>query len=205
MAVLPIGSFSPQVAVLQTLAIVASLLPKINPPVPLYAIVASDTLIPLTVPSSWGEFQRQYETQVSDYPVETGAFALYNKVRKPITINVSLTKAGSDVARFAWLAAIEQQEAQSPLQLYTIISPQGVFSDYTLTGLSHETRPDRGSNILHLSLSFTQVQKIPASAGIYNHTVEPKSSPVSQLGQLYTTVSNKAQDARINAQEFLSQ
>lgn len=205
MATLPIGALSPQVAVLQTLAIVASQLPNVNPPVPLYAIVGSDTLIPLTVPSSWGDFQRQYETQVSDYPVETGAFALYNKVRRPITINVTLTKTGSDVARFAWLAAIEQQEAQKPLQLYTIISPQGVFSDYTLTGIAHETRPDRGSNILYLHLSFTQVQKVPASAGIYSNTAEPKSSPVSQLGQLYTTVSTAAQDALINAREFLSQ
>lgn len=205
MAVLPIGSFSPQVAVLQTLAIVASNLPKVNPPLPVYAIVASDSLIPLTVPSSWGEFQKQYETQISDYPVESGAFALYNKVRRPITISVTLTKTGSDVARFAWLAAIEQQEAQTPLQLWTLISPQGVFSDYTLTGLNYETRPDRGSNILYLSLQFTQVQKIQASAGLYNNTVEPKSSPVSQLGQLYTTVSTAAQDALFNAKQFLTQ
>ena len=205
MAVLPIGAFSPQVAVLQTLALVASALPKVNPPVPIYAIVASDTLIPLTVPSSWGEFQKQYETQISDYPVESGAFALYNKVRRPISINVTLTKTGSDVARFAWLAAIEQTESQSPLQLWTLISPQGVFSDYTLTGYSYETRPDRGSNILYLSLQFTQVQKIQASAGLYSNTVEPKSSPVSQLGQLYTTVSTAAQDALINAKEFLTQ
>lgn len=205
MATLPIGSFSPQVAVLHTLALVASFLPQVNPPLPVYAIVASDTLIPLTVPTSWGEFQKQYETQISDYPVESGAFALYNKVRRPISINVTLTKTGSDVARFAWLAAIEQQEAQTPLQLYTLISPQGVFSDYTLTGLSYETRPDRGSNILYLSLQFTQVQKIQASSGLYTNTVEPKSSPVSQLGQLYTTVSTKAQDALFNAKEFLTQ
>jgi len=71
--------------------------------------------------------------------------------------------------------------------------------------LSYETRPDRGSNILYLTLQFTQVQKIQASAGLYTNTAQPKSSPVAQLGQLYTTVSSAAQDALINAKSFLTQ
>lgn len=196
-------AFPPSVAALNALSFIASRLPQINPPVPIYAVVQSDTLIPLTIPSSWGEFAPRYEAQVSDYPVETGAFAVYNKVRRPMGVSVTMTKTGSDVARFAWLAAIQQLEAEKPTQLYTLVSPQGVYVDYTLTGLSYETRPERGTNILFLTLQFTQVAQIPSSAGTFPNTVAAKSGPVQQLGQLYTNAVSTAQTALANAKSFI--
>jgi len=192
------------VAAFNALALIASNIPSLNPPTPIYAVVMSDTLIPLTVPSSWGEFSPRYETQISDYPVETGAFALYNKVRRPQTVTVSLTKTGSDIARFSWLAAIRQQEASNPLQLYTLISPQDVFVDYTLTGLSYETRPDRGSNILRLQLTFTQVTQIDSSAGGYTNPLEAFAGPVQQLGQLFTSAASLPQTALANASAYIT-
>jgi len=202
MATLP-QSLPPSVAALNALAFVASQLPQVNPPVPIYAVVQSDTLIPLTIPTSWGEFSPRYEAQVSDYPVETGAFAVYNKVRRPTGVSVTMVKTGSDVARFAWLAAIQQLEAENPTQLYTLVSPQGVYVDYTLTGLSYETRQDRGTNILYLTLQFVQVQQIASSAGVYPNTAVAKSGPVQQLGQLYTNAATAAQTALANAKAFI--
>lgn len=196
-------SFPPTVAALNALSLIASRLPQVNPPIPVYAIVRSDSLIPLTIPTSWGEFAPRFESQVSDYPVETGAFAVYNKVRRPISVSVMLIQTGSDVARFAWLAAIQQMEAENPTQLYTLISPQGVYVDYTITGMSYETRPDRGSNKLYLTLQFTQVQQIPSSEGVYPDTLQAKSGPVQQLGQLYTNAATTAQTALANAKSFI--
>lgn len=192
------------VAALNALALIASNIPNVNPPIPIYAIVASDTLIPLTIPSSWGEFSPRYETALSDYPVEFGAFAIYNKVRRPIGVNVQLVKTGSDLARFAWLAAIQQQEANDPTQLYTLISPQGVFVDYTLAGLSYETRQDRGSNLLYLSLNFVEIPQIPSSAGAFDNTVAAKSGPVQQLGRLFTNTISAAQNAAANAFSYIT-
>ena len=192
------------VAVLNALALVASEIPSLNPPTPIYAVIASDTFIPLTIPSSWGEFSPRYETQVSDYPVEQGAFALYNKVRRPMTVRVTMIKTGSDLARFAWLAAIEQAEANNPLQLYTLVSPQGVFVDYTLTGLSYDTRRDKGSNLLYLELQFTQVQQIVSSTGQFTNPLEAISGPVQQLGQLFTQSATAAQNALSNARAYIT-
>jgi len=192
------------VAALNALALIASNIPSLNPPTPIYAVVQSDTLIPLTIPSSWREFSPKYDTQISDYPVETGAFALYNKVRRPQTVTVTMTKTGSDVARFAWLAAIRQAEANNPLQLYTLISPQDVFTDYTLTGLSYETRPDRGSNILYLQLAFTQVTQINSSTGGFTNPLEALAGPVQQLGQLFTSAASLPQTAAANAVAYIT-
>lgn len=197
-----VGSIA-QIAALQALSFAASQLPTLNPPTPIYAVVASDTFIPLTIPSSWGEFAAKYETQMSDYPQEFGAFQPYNKVRRPVEVNVTLIKTGSDLARFAWLAAIQQQEANNPERLYTIISPQLIATDYALAGLAYETRNDRGSNILYLSLRFTEIPQLPSSLGTYTSTLEAKSGPLAQLGQLYTNASGAAQSALINAKSFI--
>lgn len=197
-----LGSIA-QVAALQALSFAASQLPTLNPPTPIYAVVASDTFLPLAVPSSWGEFSAKYETQLSDYPQEYGAYQPYNKVKRPIEVNVTLVKTGSDLARFAWLAAIQQQEANNPEQLYTLISPQLIATDYSLSGLSYETRPDRGSNILYLTLRFTEIPQIPSSLGTYTSVLEAKSSPLQQLGQLYTNASSAATSALVNAKSFI--
>lgn len=190
---------------LNILSAIASRLPKLNPTRPVYAIVDSETFEPLTVPDSWGEFAPRYESQVSDYPIETGAYAVYNKVRRPTGVTVTLVKTGSDVARFTWLAAIQQAEAQEPTRLYTLISPQGVYVDYTLMNMSFETRPDRGSNMLYLTLQFLQIAQIPSSDDAKTNVQEPKSSPIDRIGQVYTNAANSVQTALIDARNFILQ
>lgn len=197
-----IGSVA-QIAALQALSFAASQLPSLNPPTPIYAVVSSDTFLPLTIPDSWGEFSAKYETQLSDYPQEFGAYQPYNKVRRPTEVLVQLIKTGSDLARFSWLAAIQQQEANNPQQLYTLISPQLIATDYALSGLSYETRQDHGSNKLFLSIRFTEIPQIPSSLGTYTHALEAKSGPLQQLGQLYTNAAAAASTALINAKSFV--
>jgi len=190
---------------LNILSAIASRLPKLNPPRPIYAIVDSETFEPLTVPVSWGEFTPVYDSQVSDYPVEKGAFAVYNKVRRPIGVTVTLVKTGSDVARFTWLAAIQQSELQAPTRLFTLISPQSVYVDYTITGMSFETRQDRGSNMLYLTVRFMEIAQIPSSDDTKTNVQEPKSSPIDRIGQVYTDAANSVQTALINAKNFILQ
>jgi hypothetical protein len=190
------------VLALNALAIIADSLPNINPPVPIYAILQSDTFLPLTVPSSWGEFSAKSESALSDYPQERGAFQPYNKVKRPKVVTVSLTKTGSDLARFAWLAAIEQQEAQFPTQLYTLISPDGVYVDYTIQALGYTKRPDRGSNILYLEIVFTQIPAIEVA--VTSDTVAPKSGPVQQIGQLFTRATTAAETALVDVGNFIT-
>lgn len=191
------------VAALDALALVASNLPNVNPPTPIYAIVASDTFIPLTIPSSWGEFSPKYETVMSDYPQEQGAFQPFNKVRRPWQVHLTLIKTGSDLARAAWFAAIQQQEANAPTQLYTLISPQGIFADYALAGMAYETRKERGSNLLYLNLQFLEIPLIASADGTYTNPVEAKSGPVQQIGRVFTQAATAAQNALINAQQFI--
>lgn len=193
---------SATILALNALALVADSLPNISPPTPIYAILQSDTFLPLTIPSSWGEFAYQQESAMSDYPQERGAFQPYNKVKRPEVVNVGITKAGSDLARFAWLAAIQQQEAQFPLQLYTLISPDAVYVDYAIQRVSYAKRQDRGSNILHVDITFMRIPEIESAAP--SNTVAPKSGPVQQIGQLFTRAVSAAENALINVGVFIT-
>ena len=194
----------PTVAALNALSLIASALPSLNPPTPIYAVVASDTFIPLTLPDSWGEFDFRYETVLSDYPQEKGAFQPYNKVARPTAITTTLIKTGSDIARLTWFLAIQQQESQNPTQLYTLISPQGIFTDYVIGGMSYTTRKERGSNMMYLDITFTQIPQIIASDGSFKNTLAPKSSPVQQVGNVFTQAANGAQTALINASSVIT-
>jgi hypothetical protein len=199
-----IGSATASVAAFDALALVASALPQLNTPIPIYAIVQSDTFIPLTLPSSWGEFTPHYSTAISTYAQEQGAFANYNKVRRPREIEVELVKTGSDIARFAWLAAIEQQEANNPLQLYTLIAPQGVYTDYTISDIGYSTRREKGQNMLYLTIKFQEIPQLPDQTGVYSNVLDAKSGPVQQIGRVFTSASTAAQDNLINASNFLT-
>lgn len=199
-----VGSFLPSVAAFDALALIASSIPQLNTPVPIYAIVQSDTFIPLTLPSSWGEFSPRYTVALSDYPQEQGAFAVYNKVIRPREIDVELVKTGSDLARFTWLAAIEQQESNNPLQLYTLIAPQGVYTDYTIAGISYTTRREKGQNMLYLTIKFQEIPVLPTQDGTYANVLDAKSGPVQQLGRVYTSASTLAQDNLINSSTILT-
>lgn len=193
----------PTVAALNALSLIASNLPQVNPPTPIYAIVASDTFIPLAIPDAWQEFSPRYETALSDYPQEQGAFQPYNKVARPQNITVTVIKTGSDIARLTWLLSIQQQEAQNPTQLYTLISPQGVYSDYVIGGMSYTTRQERGSNMLYLDLLFTQIPQIISTNGAFANTLAPKSTPVQQIGRVFTQAATSVQTNLINASSVI--
>ncbi len=178
---------------------------SINLPVPIYAIVASDTFIPLAVPSTWGEFSFTYDSAISDYPQEQGAFSPYNKVVRPQVLRVTLIKGGSDLERFGWLAAIQQSEANNPEQLYTIVSPEGIYVDFTIAKMSYSKRTEKGSHLLYLDIDFLQVPIISyASTGTWMDVLASKSGPIANIGRVFTNAVSASQTALITASKFLT-
>lgn len=186
----------PVVQAFQALSLVADALPNLNAPTPIYAVLASDTFLPLMLPDNWREFSPTFETALSDAPMETGAFQVYNAVARPTTIRVSVTKGGSDLSRYAWLAAILQARASNPTQLYTLVAPEGVFVDYTIQKISLDKTQPKGSNITYLDLIFQEIPQVPSSivdgVSVFANPVDAKSGPVAQVGRVFTNAVNAA-------------
>lgn len=198
---LPGASLLPA-AVLNVVSLIAKNLPKFNPPRPIYAIINADTGVPLTVPDSWQEIIPRFsEYQVSDYPVEDGAFAAYNKVRRPDMVDMVLVKTGNDLARATWLEAIRQQVKTDPTARYHIVTPQGIFQSLTITRQAFQTRQDRGQNMLYLELQLSEVPLIETPSLLGDNAVDPESGPTTELGRVYpsTTSAQVAELARANA------
>lgn len=182
---LPGMSLAP-VAVLNAVSLIAKFLPGLNPPRPIYAILNAETFVPLTIPASWGEIvERIAEYQTTDYPVEDGGFLIANKVRRPVMIDAVLIQTGSDLARAAWLEAIRQQLVSDPLARYNIITPEGIFQNLTIIGLSQQKRNDRGSNMLYLEIKFSEVPQIETPSLQGEDAVDPESTPTSDAGRVF--------------------
>lgn len=175
-------------AVLNVVSLIARNLPNVNPPVAIYAILDVETGVPLTIPDSWGELIQRSESQVSDYPVEDGAFAAYNKVKRPGSFDFVLVKTGSDLSRATWLEAIRQQIDVNPLARYNVITPQGIWQSYTITRMSHQTRQDRGSNMLYLELQFSEIPQIETPSFMGENTVDPTSGAMVDQGRIFSSV-----------------
>lgn len=186
-------------AVLNAVSLIASKLPKLNPPFPIYAILDVETFLPLTIPDSWGELTIRSDYQIADYPIEGGAFAAYNKVKRPSMFGITLIRRGSDLARFAWLEAIRQQLQANPLARYNVITPQGIFQSYTISRWSYQTRPDRGTNILYLDLQFSEVLQIEGSSLKESKPVDPESQDMQPQGRVFSSETPPAQASLASA------
>lgn len=124
------------------------------------------------------------KTEVSDFPVEQGAFADYNKVKKPKSSKVRLAVGGATrIAAFQAAMDIELASAN----LYNIVTPTFTYLNVTLEGYDFAQAADSGLNLLMVDLAFKEVREV---APAYSTVTLPKpKNPVSASKQ----VNGKAQ------------
>jgi hypothetical protein len=101
------------------------------------------------------------EMRVSDFPVEGGSFASYNKVEMPANPVVTLAFAGTESERTTFLAAIDKVAIST--QLCTVITPEAVYDNYTIDRYRYQRRAVRGATLLMVEVSLKQVRDVVAS------------------------------------------
>lgn len=122
------------------------------------------------------------DARISDYPVEQGGFASYNKVDTPFESSVVVAIGGSEARRASALVAIEA--ARKSLQLYTIFTPVATYTNCNIVGrdIRHETR--EGSNHLMVSLQIREVRQKASAA--YAEPKVPSAFNATDQGQIQT-------------------
>ena len=89
--------------------------------------------IPLLLADNVASVRFENKSNVSNVPVENGAFASYNKVAEPYKASVMMTKAsGGVVQRGAFLALLDT--FSNSTDLYMIITPEAVYPNCAITG-----------------------------------------------------------------------
>src|SRR6185312_15922270 len=64
-----------------------------------WKILDANTSAPVIVPDTVPRFEYRGEARVSDYPVEQGAFASYNKVQVPFEIRMTMVCSGLNLVQ----------------------------------------------------------------------------------------------------------
>lgn len=112
------------------------------------------------------------ETRVSDFPLEGGSFANYNKVELPANPIVTLALAGSENDRTNFLNAIDA--ACRSTDLYLVITPEVAFVDYTIERYTYARRASRGATLLLVEISLKEIRQVTA---IFAQVTTPIVSP----------------------------
>lgn len=122
----------------------------------------------------------QADSRVSDYPMEQGAFASYNKVQVPFDITVTLTCGGNDERRADFETAVTA--ARKSLELYTVLTPNATYKDVNFTSLSIRRTATEGANFIVADLVGREIRFNTVAA--YSQPKVPAAFVTQAQGQI---------------------
>jgi hypothetical protein len=138
---------------------------------------------------STNAFEFTKETHVSDFQVEKGGFASYNKVVMPATPTVTLALTGAVSDRTAFLNAVDV--ACISTGLYSIYTPELNYYNYNLMRYRLIRRPDRGANLIMVEIDLKEVREVSATYSTVVTPIkqpqDPGSTPATNSGQVQAT------------------
>lgn len=124
---------------------------------PTWGVVNSNNVSVLNA-DSIQDFGWRQEYRVSNFPVQQGAFASYNKVRLPFECSVVATKGGTPAQRNAFLRQVDDLAAS--LDLYTIITPEKSYLNCNVTRTELARRGSANAYYFDVELFFVQIVEV---------------------------------------------
>jgi len=114
------------------------------------------------------------KAKTSDFPVEEGAFASYNKVLDPFAPKVRLVVGGP--ARIAAFQ-VALHAALASASLYNIATPTLTYLNVTLEGYDHDQTAENGAlSMLVVDLAYKQVREVTPAYSALPKPKKPKSA-----------------------------
>lgn len=117
---------------------------------------------PVVVPDSFGEFSYKQGFEVSDFPVQSGGFASYNKVATPFEATIRMYKGGTQTDRTDFLNSINA--ILSTLDTYDIITPDQSYLNVNVFNFELARRGPKGAQFLtEVDLYFREIRDVTAT------------------------------------------
>lgn len=98
------------------------------------------------------------DTRVSDFPIEKGSFASYNKVEQPASPIVTLCLSGSESNRRTFLEAIDK--AVKSTDLYSVVTPEVTYIDYSVERYNYSRRSSKGATLLIVEITLKEIRQV---------------------------------------------
>lgn len=135
------------------------------------------------------------ETRISDFPVERGSFASYNKVILPLETNIICNFSGSVSDRSLFLSQIE--EACLSNQVYDITTPEATYIGFNLENYRLLRSPEAGANLLSIEIMIKEIREVEAQ---YSNTAvitsptstSPTSTKPKDSGSVQAQIPDKS-------------
>jgi hypothetical protein len=145
-------------------------------------------------PDSIREFGTRAEWRVSNFPVQQGSFASYNKVTLPAEYSVRMVKGGTIADRQAFQAQVEMVAAS--LDLYTIITPEESYQNVNVTRYEITRKGAAEAFFVSVDLFFQLIIQVGAQYSTTTTTPDTSNaaSPSAQPNQSQGTVTAQPAD-----------
>lgn len=132
-------------------------------------------------------FDYRRDWNISDYPLERGAFESYNKVQTPFVARIGLSTGGSFAARQAFLQSI--QAIEDDLNLYDVVTPEVTYQSVNISHVDYH-RADGLYGIITVNIFLTEI-RVTTQAEL--STQAPSGATGTHVGQVQTDAPTAAQ------------
>jgi hypothetical protein len=110
---------------------------------------------------STGSLDYSKETRISDFPLDRGGFASYNKVETPASPQIVLCFQGSESERKAFLNAIDS--ACKSTDLYSVVTPEKEYIGYSVERYNYARHNSKGATLLMVEITLKEIRQVSAS------------------------------------------
>jgi hypothetical protein len=136
---------------------------------------------------STGGVDYSKETRVSDFPIERGSFASYNKVENAASPTVTLCMGGSEKNRRTFLDAIDK--AVKSTDLYSVVTPEVTYINYSVERYSYQRQQNKGATLLRVDITLKEIRQVSAiytqsNKGNVDAPKDPGATPQADNGKV---------------------
>ena len=129
---------------------------------PAWGIYGSGGL-PVVIADTVKGIEYKKEWVIATYPMESGAFASYDKVETPYTAIVEFTSGGSLADRQLLLDSIDA--ISGDLNLYQVVTPEKVYVDANLQRLGYRRNGGRDSGMITVAVAVLEIRETANASG----------------------------------------
>lgn len=141
------------------------------------------------------------ETKVSDFPIEGGSFASFNKVETSAAPVVTLIFSGSESDRASFINTIDA--ACKSQNLYSIATPEVTYINYSIARYGYQRRNDHGANIYIVEIGLMEIREVSAQFAQISPIKDPKAlgaTPPVDTGKVQAKVPEQSTFKRLATQ-----
>jgi len=126
---------------------------------------------------STGSLDYSKEMKVSDFPVERGGFASYNKVEMPANPVMVLYFSGTETERQKFINTIDA--ATKSLELFAIVTPEVNYIGYTMERYAYRRANNQGAYMYIVEVPLKEVREVTSIYSVSNKGGVEKSKTAS--------------------------